>query len=132
MSKVNESYIIGVDIEEDHDISTLVVIKRKGDRFEAVNTFFGKEAEVIYKKISTPGKGLDTSEAGAQCYYNILKERYCGETLLFETDIVSVIGYRGLQTLIENRYIAECRSTNSRRLYLLCNRGKENDSERME
>ena len=125
MSKLNESYIIGVDLEEDEDIGALVVIKRKGDRLETVNTFIGKEAEIIYKKLTTPGKGADTSSAGAQCYYDILKERYSGETLLYENDIANVIGYRGLKTLIENRYIAECRSTSNRRLYLLCNGGGE-------
>ena len=125
MSKLNEGYIIGVDLEEDEDISALVVIKRNGDRLETVNTFIGKEAEIIYKKLTTPGKGVDTGSAGAQCYYDLLKERYSGETLLYENEIVNVIGYRGLNTLIENRYIAECRSTSNRRLYLLCNRGEE-------
>lgn len=125
MSKLNESYIIGVDLEEDKDISALVVIRRKGDKLETVNTFIGKEAEIIHAKLTTPGSGIDTSSAGAQCYYDLLKERYSGKTLLYENDIVNIIGYRGLKALIENRYIAECRSTSSQRLYLLCNRGDE-------
>lgn len=125
MSKVSESYLIGVDIEEDEDISTLVVIKRSRDKLETVNTFVGKEAEIIYKKLTTPSKGIDTGSAGAQCYYDILKEKCKGVNLLHEENIVDIIGYRGLKVLEENRYIACCRTSNGRRSYMLCNRGDE-------
>lgn len=123
MSIINESYIVGVDMNEDTQESTLVVIKRNGDKLEPINTFIGKEAEMIYKKLTKPNRGIDTSSSGAEVYYEVLRNKWTDTDLLCEESIVDLIGYRGLRALMENRYIANCRISNGRRLYLLCERG---------
>ena len=53
MSKsVNESYIVGFDISEDVNLSTMVVLRRDKDGLRQVNVFTGNEAVELYNKIA--------------------------------------------------------------------------------
>ena len=53
MSKsVNESYIVGFDISDDVELSTMVVLRRDKDGLRQVNVFTGKEAGELYYKIT--------------------------------------------------------------------------------
>lgn len=54
MSRVNESYIIGFDLNDSgRDISVASICKFNQDkgRYEMINTLYGEEAEILYDHI---------------------------------------------------------------------------------
>lgn len=56
--KKTESFLVGVDFTDNHDISVLVVgKKRPNESMEVINAFQGKEAEELYKRLITVRKG---------------------------------------------------------------------------
>ena len=52
MSKINESYIVGFDVEDEQDMSVAVVLRRDKDGLRQVNVFEGDEAEDLYLKLT--------------------------------------------------------------------------------
>ena len=42
---------VGYDFSNDKDLSCLVVIEKKGRGYSIINTFYGKEAENLYKTL---------------------------------------------------------------------------------
>jgi hypothetical protein len=50
--KVSDTYILGVDISADKDISCVQITRRMGDTCEVVNTLYGEEAEEMYKNLT--------------------------------------------------------------------------------
>lgn len=50
--KISESYIVGVDISENKDLSVLTVSRLDGTKMTVVNTFMGAEAEEMYEHLT--------------------------------------------------------------------------------
>lgn len=53
MTKINESLIIGVDFSENDDIGVMVVGRQNKGQVNIINAFQGKDAEELYKKLTT-------------------------------------------------------------------------------
>ena len=50
--KISESYIVGVDISENKDLSVLTVSRLDRTKMTVVNTFMGAEAEEMYEHLT--------------------------------------------------------------------------------
>ena len=46
--RVSEELFIGIDISDEEDMSIMQVVKRRGMALEVINTFYGKQAELLY------------------------------------------------------------------------------------
>lgn len=53
MAKINESLIIGVDFSENEDVGVMVVGRQNKGLVTIINAFQGKDAEELYKKLTT-------------------------------------------------------------------------------
>lgn len=51
-ASVNESFIVGFDISDDVELSTMVVLRRDKDGLRQVNVLNGKDAEEFYYKLT--------------------------------------------------------------------------------
>ena len=60
--KVSESYIVGVDIAEDRDLSVLMVSRLDGNKMAIVHTFNGSEAEEMYERLTNQKIGVVRDE----------------------------------------------------------------------
>jgi len=52
-----EGYVIGFDIEDKAEHTTLSIFKTVGDKIQLVNTIIGPEALEIYEKLTNKSKG---------------------------------------------------------------------------
>lgn len=52
MLKISESYIIGIDISDTDDTSVMSVSKLGGTKMTIIKTFTGKEAEMMYERLT--------------------------------------------------------------------------------
>lgn len=50
--KINESYILGFELEEDCSMSVAVVLRRDPDALRQIKVFEGEEAEKFYECIT--------------------------------------------------------------------------------
>ena len=60
--KISESYIVGVDISENKDLSVLTVSRRDRTKMTVVNTFMGAEAEEMYEHLTGQKVGVVRDE----------------------------------------------------------------------
>lgn len=60
--KVSESYIIGVDISENRDLSVLMVSRLDQNKMTIVHTFNGSEAEEMYERLTNQKIGVVQDE----------------------------------------------------------------------
>lgn len=61
MAKVNKSYLMGVDISENDDFDTIVMVERRKNEEGTiipvvVNTIYGPRAKELYEELITPPK----------------------------------------------------------------------------
>ena len=60
--KISESYIVGVDMSENKDLSVLTVSRLDGTKMTVVNTFMGAEAEEMYEHLTGQKVGVVRDE----------------------------------------------------------------------
>lgn len=60
--KISESYIVGVDISENKDLSVLTVSRLDRTKMTVVNTFMGAEAEEMYEHLTGQKVGVVRDE----------------------------------------------------------------------
>ena len=60
--KISESYIVGVDISENKDLSVLTVSRLDRTKMTVVNTFMGAEAEEMYDHLTGQKVGVVRDE----------------------------------------------------------------------
>ena len=60
--KISESYIVGVDISENKDLSVLTVSRLDRTKMTVVNTFMGAEAEEMYEHLTGQKVGVVLDE----------------------------------------------------------------------
>lgn len=60
--KISESYIVGVDISENKDLSVLTVSRLDRIKMTVVNTFMGAEAEEMYEHLTGQKVGVVRDE----------------------------------------------------------------------
>lgn len=56
--KVSESYIIGVDISGDKDLSVLMISRLDGPKMTITKVFHGAEAEEMYERLTDQKVGV--------------------------------------------------------------------------
>lgn len=60
--KISESYIVGIDISENNDLSVLTVSHLDGNKMALVNAFRGVEAEEMYERLTKQKIGVIRDE----------------------------------------------------------------------